>query len=80
MLLNVINGISNIHELELLHILSPEKLFQNATLCRPLVKDDDIELGEEEEERMLQIKERDQCIIHEEGILHNIRPRQSMAA
>ena len=22
---------------------------------------------------MLQIKERDQCIIHEEGILHNIR-------
>ena len=26
---------------------------------------------------MLQIKERDQCIIHEEGILHNIRPRHS---
>ena len=46
---------------------------------RLLVKDDDIELGEEKEERMLQIKERDQCIIHEEGILHNIRPRQSKA-
>ena len=44
---------------------------------RLLVKDDDIELGEEKEERMLQIKERDQCIIHEEGILHNIRPSQS---
>ena len=29
---------------------------------------------------MLQIKERDQCIIHEEGILHNIRPRHGKAA
>ena len=28
---------------------------------RLLVKDDDIELGEEKEEQMLQIKERDQC-------------------
>ena len=40
---------------------------------RLLVKDDDIELGEEKEERMLQIKERDQCIIHEEGIHRTCR-------
>ena len=32
---------------------------------RLLVKDDDIELGEEKEERMLQIKERDQYLEHQ---------------
>ena len=32
---------------------------------RLLVKDDDIELGEEKEKRMLQIKERDQYLEHQ---------------